>query len=158
MQSGRSVSDCTSLTAFASSSASSVNGTPMLTSSTMAPPATWAATSVSMADRSPARSCSWNALRPVGLMRSPMMQKGWSSPMMTCLLAERRTVCMVLLFLCCVPRVRSPNRSANLLARRVEGSGQGPLVLDEGELGVGVVVGRKGLALPTPPGTGGRVR
>ena len=51
-------------------------GAPMLTSSTMAPPATCWATSISIRDRSPARSWSWKILRPVGLMRSPMMQNG----------------------------------------------------------------------------------
>ena len=71
----------------------------MLTSSTIAPPSSCAATSVSMAERSPARSCSWKTLRPVGLIRSPMMQNGWSSPMTTCLLAELRTGVHVLLLL-----------------------------------------------------------
>ena len=75
----------TSLIALASSSGSSVSGTPMLTSSTSAPPSTCALTSRSIADRSPARSCSWKIRRPVGLIRSPMMQNGWSWPMTTSL-------------------------------------------------------------------------
>ncbi len=64
----------------------------MFTSSTMAPPATCWATSVSTRDRSPARSSSWNALRPVGLIRSPMMQNGWPGPITACPAAEERTV------------------------------------------------------------------
>ncbi len=75
MQIGLSVSCCTSVMALASSSGSSVIGTPMLTSSTSAPPSTCAMTSRSIADRSPARSCSWKMRRPVGLIRSPIRQK-----------------------------------------------------------------------------------
>ena len=78
MQIGRSVCSCTSRSRGASRSASSVSGTPMLTSSTCAPAATCSSTSRTTCDRSPARSASANALRPVGLMRSPMMQNGWS--------------------------------------------------------------------------------
>jgi hypothetical protein len=59
----------------------------------MAPPATCSATSISMRDRSPARSCSWNFDRPVGLMRSPMTQNGSSGPMVTVRVAEEMTVC-----------------------------------------------------------------
>ena len=36
-------------------------------------------------------------LRPVGLMRSPMTQKGWSKPMMISLVAEA-TMVRVMLF------------------------------------------------------------
>ncbi|CAB4994267.1 unannotated protein [freshwater metagenome] len=71
----------------------------MFTSSIVAPASTCAMTSRSMAERSPARSCSWKILRPVGLMRSPMMQKGWSGPIVTVFVAELRTVCMTLLVL-----------------------------------------------------------
>ena len=74
MQIGRSVSDCTIWIALASSSGSSVSGTPMLMSSTSAPPSTCALTSRSIAEKSPARSCSWKIRRPVGLIRSPMRQ------------------------------------------------------------------------------------
>src|SRR5216683_2719135 len=92
MTSGRLVRPWTSRTAWAMSSASSARGAPMFTSSTMAPPATCCATSVSTRDRSPVRSSAWNALRPVGLIRSPMMQNGWPGPITACLLAEERTV------------------------------------------------------------------
>src|SRR5437879_4280614 len=70
MTSGRSVSPWNSRTARLMSSASSARGAPMFTSSTMAPPATCWATSVSTRDRSPARSSCWNALREVGLVLS----------------------------------------------------------------------------------------
>ena len=92
MQIGLSVSCWTIVMALASRSASSVSGTPMLMSSTSAPPSTCALTSRSMADRSPARSWSWKIRRPVGLIRSPIRQKRVSWPMTTCWVAERRTV------------------------------------------------------------------
>ncbi len=92
MQIGRSVSDCTIWIALANRSGSSVSGTPMLMSSTSAPPSTWALTSRSMAEKSPARSCSWKIRRPVGLMRSPMMQNRWPWPRTTSLVALRSLV------------------------------------------------------------------
>ena len=92
MQIGLSLSCWTMVIAFASSSASSVSGTPMLMSSTSAPPSTCAFTSRSIAERSPARSCSWKMRRPVGLIRSPIRQKRVSWPITTCWVAERRTV------------------------------------------------------------------
>ena len=94
MQIGRSVSPWTRVMALASSSASSVSGTPMLMSSMVAPPVTCSATSCSMRDRSPARSFSANSRRPVGLIRSPIRQNGWSGPMTTSRVAEETTVCM----------------------------------------------------------------
>jgi hypothetical protein len=53
---------------------------------------------------SPLRSCCWKIFRPVGLIRSPMIANGWSSPMMTVLLAEESTVCMT---------TRPPSRGAS---------------------------------------------
>src|SRR5437588_4327968 len=50
------------------------------------------AMSTSICERSSACSCAWNAFRPVGLMRSPMMQNGCSAPMTTVLDRDRRTV------------------------------------------------------------------
>ena len=44
-------------------------------SRTSAPPSTCALTSRSIAEKSPARSCSWKMRRPVGLIRSPMREK-----------------------------------------------------------------------------------
>ena len=70
---------------------------PALTSSTSAPAATWACVSVTTVERSPLRSASANTLRPVGLMRSPMMQNGCWGPMTTVAPRPFRTVSMVLL-------------------------------------------------------------
>ena len=67
---------------------------PALTSSMSAPASTWATASFVTVDRSPSRSSSAKTLRPVGLMRSPMMQNGCSAPIVTVLDRERRTVSM----------------------------------------------------------------
>src|ERR1700759_3281365 len=93
MTSGRSVSPWISGTAWRMSSASSASGAPMFTSSSMAPPATCSLTSISTRDRSPARSCCWKIFRPVGLIRSPMLANGSSSPIRTVLVAEDRMGC-----------------------------------------------------------------
>ena len=100
MQSGRSVSPCTSGTTCAISPTSSAIGSPTLTSSTSALP-TCSATSISTCERSPACSCAWNALRPVGLMRSPMIVKGPSALMTTFLDRDSRTVSTRLPFRSC---------------------------------------------------------
>src|SRR3984957_14599329 len=97
MTSGRSVRVWISVTACRISAASSASGAPMLTSSSMDPPATCSLTSISTRDRSPARSCSWKSLRPVGLIRSPMIANGWSPPVRTVLVAADRTVGTVFL-------------------------------------------------------------
>src|SRR3954469_6397939 len=94
MQIGRSVAACTVRSMFCSSSASSTSGMPALTSSMSAPASVWASASAVTVERSPLRSCSANVLRPVGLMRSPMMQKGCSGPIVTVLDRECRTVSM----------------------------------------------------------------
>ena len=94
MHSGRSHAPWISLTAATISSASSASGAPMFTSSTMAPPATCWATSISILDRSPRRSCSWKIFRPVGLIRSPIMQNGRSGAITTSREADRSTVSM----------------------------------------------------------------
>ena len=105
MTSGRSVSSWISVTACLISAASSASGAPMFTSSSMAPPATCSLTSISTRDRSPLRSCSWKIFRPVGLIRSPMIANGWSSPIRTVLVAEDRMVCTGLfLRRCCFLR------------------------------------------------------
>src|SRR5690242_4270654 len=92
MQSGSSQRPWTSGIAWPISSTSSASGSPTLTSSMSAPPATCCATSVSSCDRSPACSCAWNALRPVGLIRSPITQNGCSGPMTTVLDGDWTTV------------------------------------------------------------------
>src|SRR3712207_4483199 len=96
MQIGRSVLACTVRSIFCSSSASSTSGMPALTSSMSAPASVWATASMTTVDRSSLRSCSANVLRPVGLMRSPMMQKGCSGPIVTVLDRDCRTVSMLL--------------------------------------------------------------
>src|SRR5258706_10581343 len=92
MQSGRSVSPCTIGTALRMSSISSASGSPTFTSSMSAPPATCCAVSSSSCERSPCCSCAWNALGPVGLMRSPITQNGCSGPMTTVLDCDWTTV------------------------------------------------------------------
>src|SRR5438477_4278637 len=92
MQMGRSHRPCTSGIALPISSTSSASGSPTLTSSMSAPPATCCATSVSSCERSPAWSCAWKALRPVGLIRSPITQNGCSGPMTTVLDGDWTTV------------------------------------------------------------------
>src|SRR3954449_1287259 len=94
MQIGRSQASCTVRSMFCSSSASSTSGMPALTSSMSAPASVWASASAVTVEGSPLRSCSANVLRPVGLMRSPMMQKGCSGPIVTVLDRECRTVSM----------------------------------------------------------------
>src|SRR3954453_8187480 len=94
MQIARSVAFWTACSMFCSSSASSTSGMPALTSSMSAPASVWAMASAVTVDRSPPRSSSANVLRPVGLMRSPMMQKGCVGPIVTVLDRECRTVSM----------------------------------------------------------------
>src|SRR5438874_3273007 len=92
MQIGTSVSPCTSGIACAISPTSSASGSPTLTSSMFAPPSTCCATSSSSCERSPACNWAWNALRPVGLIRSPITQNGCSGPMKTVLDRDWTTV------------------------------------------------------------------
>src|SRR4051812_9796636 len=94
MQIGRSDASWTVVSICASSSASSTSGMPALTSSMSAPASVWAIAPAVTVDRSRPRSSSANALRPVGLMRSPMMQKGCSGPIVTVLDRDCRTVSM----------------------------------------------------------------
>src|SRR6185312_5230285 len=94
MQMGASVAPATVRSMSLSSSDSSTSGMPALTSSMSAPAVTWATASTATVDKSPPRSSSANVLRPVGLIRSPMTQKGWSWPMTTVLERDDRVVCM----------------------------------------------------------------
>src|SRR4051812_38015137 len=94
MQMGRSVAFWTTCSMLCSSSASSTSGIPAFTSSMSAPASVWATASAVTVDRSPPRSSSAKILRPVGLMRSPMMQKGCVGPIVTVLDRECRTVSM----------------------------------------------------------------
>jgi hypothetical protein len=61
---------------------------PALTSSIWAPASTCARASASTRLKSPADISAARILRPVGLMRSPMMTNGRSNPMTTSLVAE----------------------------------------------------------------------
>src|SRR4051812_2241931 len=94
MQIGRAGASWAGVGIRARSSASSTSGMPALTSSMSAPASVWAIASAVTVDRSSLRSSSANRLRPVGLMRSPMMQKGCSGPIVTVLDRECRTVSM----------------------------------------------------------------
>src|SRR5688500_1941244 len=74
---------------------SSVIGMPALTSSMWAPAATWARSSASTRLQSPVAIPAASRLRPVGLLRSPMMTKGRSKPITTSLVAELMTVSVI---------------------------------------------------------------
>src|SRR3954453_13861487 len=94
MQIGRSGASWTVRSMSWSSSASSTSGMPALTSTMSAPASVWAIASAVTVVRSPPRSSSANVFRPVGLMRSPMMQNGCVGPIVTVLDRECRTVSM----------------------------------------------------------------
>ncbi len=66
--------------------------TPALTSSMVAPAATCSSASFFTVSKLPSIISAASFLRPVGLMRSPMTQKGWSKPMTTSLVAEATMV------------------------------------------------------------------
>ena len=93
MQIGTSTACCTVRSIALSSSDSSTSGMPALTSSMSAPVSTCATASWVTVDSSPARRSSANFLRPVGLIRSPMMQNGRSRAIVTVLDRDRSTVC-----------------------------------------------------------------
>src|SRR5689334_19370090 len=117
MQSGSSVSPWTSGTTCAISPTSSAIGSPTLTSSMSAFPAC-SATSISTCERSPACSCAWKALRPVGLSRSPMIVNGPSALMTTVLDRDSRTVSTRLPFRSCGnPEAAAQTRDAGLSAK-----------------------------------------
>ncbi len=65
---------------------------PALTSSMWAPASTWARTSLSTRLKSPAAISAASTLRPVGLMRSPMITNGRSSPITTVRVADETMV------------------------------------------------------------------
>src|SRR5438105_3664241 len=92
MQIGASTAFCATVSMLLSSSGSSTSGIPALMSSMSAPASTCATASTATVDRSPPRSSSANFLRPVGLIRSPMMQNGCSRPIVIVLDRERSTV------------------------------------------------------------------
>jgi len=92
IDSGTSVSDCTSSIVSARMRGSSAMGIPAFTSSIWAPASTWAMASALTRLKSPAAISAASSLRPVGLIRSPIRQNGRSKPMTTSLVAEEMTV------------------------------------------------------------------
>src|SRR5579862_4889657 len=93
---GTSVIDCTSCTAWARIAGSSASGMPALTSSIWAPAATCARVSASTRLKLPAAISAARILRPVGLMRSPIMTNGRSRPSTTSRVCELITVSVML--------------------------------------------------------------
>ncbi len=92
IDSGTSVIDCTSCTVLARIAGSSASGMPAFTSSMCAPAAICASASDSTRLKLPAAISAARILRPVGLMRSPIMTKGRSRPSTTSRVAELITV------------------------------------------------------------------
>src|SRR4051794_27157981 len=103
MQIGASTASWTVRSIACSSSGSSTRGIPALTSSMSAPAATWVWASFVTVERSPPRNSSAKTLRPVGLIRSPMMQNGCAAPMVTVLDRDRSTVSIGFPFVRCPP-------------------------------------------------------
>src|ERR1700722_15066608 len=91
---------------------SSASGMPALTSSMWAPAATWASASAVTRVKSPAAISAARILRPVGLMRSPMMTNGRSKPMTTSFVAELMTVSVIELPYLMVDPDRAPETTA----------------------------------------------
>ncbi len=96
IDSGTSVIDCTSLMVWARIAGSSASGMPAFTSSMWAPAASCAMTSASTRLKLPAAISAARILRPVGLMRSPIMTKGRLKPMTTSRVAELITVSVMM--------------------------------------------------------------
>src|SRR5262249_47695631 len=118
---GASTAACTVFSIALRSSASSTSGMPALTSSMLAPAWTWLTASSVTVDSSPARSSSANVLRPVGLIRSPMMQNGCSAPIVTLAPRDRSTVSIGLPFdSWCDPQSPAQLGDAGVLAERDE--------------------------------------
>src|SRR6267143_4953467 len=92
MQIGRSLTSVTALIVATSSAGSSMAGMPALTSSMCAPAAACAIASARTRSMRPSFISAASTLRPVGLMRSPMMTKGRSIEMTTSRVRELRTV------------------------------------------------------------------
>ena len=84
--------DCTVLMAVDKIAGSSANGMPAFTSNIVAPASTCATASASTLLKSPSVISVASNLRPVGLMRSPITQNGWSKPIVTSFDAEHNLV------------------------------------------------------------------
>jgi hypothetical protein len=96
IDSGTSTSPCTISSVCTSRAGSVALGstavTPALTSSIVAPACTCSMASFLTVSKLPSTISAASFLRPVGLMRSPMTQKGWSKPMMISRVAEATMV------------------------------------------------------------------
>src|SRR6266852_6059503 len=92
MQIGRLLTSLTALIVATSSAGSSIAGMPALTSSMCAPALAWAIASARTRSMRPSFISAASTLRPVGLMRSPMITKGRSIETTTSRLRELRTV------------------------------------------------------------------
>ena len=90
---------CTSSIACASSAGSSASGIPALISSMCAPASICAMASDSTRLKSPFFISSASSFRPVGLMRSPIIVKGFSKPIMWSRVADPITVSVIDFFL-----------------------------------------------------------
>ena len=86
------MTDWTSSTVCARIAGSSASGIPALTSSICAPASTCAIASATTVSKFPAAISSASFLRPVGLIRSPMITNGRSKPITTSLVGDDSTV------------------------------------------------------------------
>ena len=119
---------------------SSASGMPALTSSICAPASTCAIASAITVSKFPAAISSASCLRPVGLIRSPMITNGRSKPITTSFVAEHSTVSVTR----APPRplARTSRSSTFVGVRRLEPRGL------LGHLGLEVVAARAALAPP----------
>src|SRR5690242_8275443 len=92
MQTGASLTSTTALIAATRSAGSSIAGMPALTSSMCAPARAWATASARTRSITPSFISAASTLRPVGLMRSPMITKGRSMEMTTSRVREETMV------------------------------------------------------------------
>src|SRR5712692_7745415 len=92
MQIGRLLTSLTALIVATSSADSSIAGMPALTSSMCAPALAWASASARTRSITPSFISAASTLRPVGLMRSPMITKGRSMEMTTSRVREETMV------------------------------------------------------------------
>ena len=100
MQIGTSTTDCTTRMASANSAGSSASGTPAFTSSICAPAATCAIASARTRSKLPSAISFASSLRPVGLIRSPIITNGRPGPMITVCVGDETIVSTNFLQLC----------------------------------------------------------
>ena len=131
--------DWTSWTVCARIAGSSASGIPALTSSICAPASTWAIASATTVSKLPAAISAARALRPVGLMRSPITTNGRSKPSTTSFVGDESTVSVTR------PPFRLARTSRSRTVVGVGGVEARALLLD---LGVEIVAA--GARLPAP--------